>query len=303
MRLPGVRVLASSAVVVLVLGACTAGSNEPAEEDDRGPFLAHVAGELGDAYDDIDRVLHDRTQELIAQCMGAAGWEYTPVPWENLDAGEPVDYEKSLLEHGWGVVPGNLVADEDEELPPPDPNEEYAASLSEDAHQQYWHAWYGVQNEAGDGFEPGQEGCSWNSGVAAWESSPVYKFESLITEMRQGWGKLDADAGYREAMERWRECMADAGHAGVGDDPYAYVEAKYYEEFPLGVRYQQDDPRIAELAAWEREVARSHIECSREAGVAEAADAVIYGWEREVMERRSDEVEAYVAALQEQAAG
>ena len=37
--------------------------------------------------------------------------------------------------------------------------------------------------------------------------------------------------------------------------------------------------------------------------MAEAGDAVIYGWQREVMERRADEVEAYIDALREQAAG
>lgn len=123
--------------------------------------------------------------------------------------------------------------------------------------------------------------------------------ESLSPAARQEYdrvlfGELDPTTG-----TAWRECLSRAGFPGVQTDPNELIDQRMAEEFPT-MTFSSNDPRLAELGRWEVSLANAHLDCVEETDLFTAQHRAIARVETEIMERRSAEVEAFVAALREQ---
>lgn len=82
-------------------------------------------------------------------------------------------------------------------------------------------------------------------------------------------------------------------------DPNELIDQRMAEEFPT-MTFSSNDPRLAELGRWEVSLANAHLDCVEETDLFTAQHRAIARVETEIMERRSAEVEAFVAALREQ---
>jgi len=74
------------------------------------------------------------------------------------------------------------------------------------------------------------------------------------------------------------------------------VENRFEEEFP-GFTYRLDDPRLPELAAWEREVAVASYDCEVAADTGEAVAQAQTDWETAFVTDHEDELAALVEAV------
>jgi len=94
--------------------------------------------------------------------------------------------------------------------------------------------------------------------------------------------------------------MGDAGYPGltVLDDAMQMVENRFEEEFP-GFTYRLDDPRLPELAAWEREVAVASFDCEESADLLTAYNQAQTEWETAFVANHEAELDALVVAVQE----
>jgi len=307
MRLPGARVLASTVVVVL-LGACTSGPHETSDADDGapfafGPFQTYVMAELGETELGLVRLEQARREATIAACMVRSGFEYTPEPWNEsaMIVQTAEEFEEDLRARGWGYfTAGEVVSHED--MPPKSAQQEYVESLSPSAQAEYTLALVG-EYDLGVGAQiPGQVGCIHEAENREQPESPSVSFAELWTEIEGAWEVAEESPDLIDARERYRECMALAGFSGIRLAPSELLQARWGEVFPTA-SYSSSDPRLPELAEWEVVMANAHLDCREETGVAEVAARATAKVEREIMERRAEEVEAYVAALREQAAG
>ena len=286
--------------VVLALAGCGGAAAPEPEGMDNGSLGDYFAEALG--MSEYGRAQWDAEQELIAACMSDAGFEYIPQPFTDTSV-VTVTTERtreSVAETGWGIIPTDLTPYEPE-APPTAPNDVYYESLSDSAQAEYEVALQGqVPDGASSEMAPEDMGC-WGRAIAQQQQTSPWAidgFESLQAEMQGRWEQILAQPVYVAALERWSICMGDVGYPGltVLDDAMQLVENKFEEEFP-GFTYRLDDPRLPELAAWEREVAVASYDCEVAADTGEAVAQAQTDWETAFVTDHEDELAALVEAV------
>lgn len=288
---------------VLALSAC--GGPTAADDGEAtgpGPFWQHLEGELGETQETLWRVDHDEQQAAIARCMAESGFEYWPEPasasatFAVSTSGE--EWEEGLRTKGWGQF--TMAGDENTPVieDPETPNSQYVDTLSTEARAEYEAALFGEWDPATGELIAGSEGCFEKvySGDAL--DTPDKRYEDLLEEIRSAWEVAEAQPEVQAALDDYRACMTQGGFAGIRTDPNELLEAKFMENFP-DMTMASNDPRLPELAEWEISLANAHLDCLDETDLAEVRTREGNKVEREIMERRSAEVDGYIAELRE----
>lgn len=291
------RVLASSAVALL-LGAstgCSAGTAE--EEIDVLPFEALRRAELGDGPDEfLVRQVVEQGQ-AVARCMHEKGFEYYPGPvYDGSEEEEetPEQREDRLRAHGWGMFPADEGPVEWVE-PELDEQGRYEASLSPSAREEYHRALFGEPDPTTGQYQ--ELGGCW----AEWrfqedENSPELRFADLLDEVRSAWARAAEEPEVIEARDAYRACLSLAGFPGGGAGEL--LEQRFAEEFPTG-QIPGNDPRLPELVKWEIALANADLDCLEESGASKISARAVARIETQILERRAEEVEAYLQAAKE----
>lgn len=134
----------AAAAAVLVLASCS-GSPQPSPSSQTSSptsapqaefpvdkLLVEVTGRA--SLDDWYRLEHERFEELVAECMRAAGFEYVPEPWL------PETEEVELTPERAASVGYGIVIDPGEAEVPPSPNDAYVDSLDDESLARYMEA-------------------------------------------------------------------------------------------------------------------------------------------------------------------
>lgn len=218
-----------AAIVAATLAACSGASGG------EGATIAEALGEP--AFGEVDwNDKQYQVQELISECMRAEGWEYVPVRVPDASAAwEAEDQRAMYAERGFGLAWSVLHPQDDAaEEATPDPNQAYAATLTEAEQAAYWASYAGTEAEqaewagrsvdaetgetvievGGDfGFGPG---CNGEAHQAVYGGEPTQ-----AQVRRQAVAALYEDLAVRIAADprvvtlnaTWSACMADAGFA------------------------------------------------------------------------------------------
>lgn len=285
-------------VVVVALAACSGGASPEDEDVDLDPFTTLMNAELGESRETIAQLRHQQNQERLAQCVRAAGFEYHPDASDSTVVDVDLDdYEERLRTQGWGFFTQPEVP-EDHEIPEPTEQMRYQESLSPSAHEEYLRVLFGETDPA-TGERVEGTGCYDHAyGEGADDDSPEARFTELLEEVRTAWEVAEEEPEVREARDVYRECLSRAGFPGVRIDAAELLDERFVEEFPDG-SFASNDPRLAELASWEVELANAHLDCLAESDVQTVAARATARLEAQILERRADEVEAYLAAMRE----
>ena len=283
-----VLVLAFSAV--LLAGACSSGDDgDPAASDGAGVNAARAgsgdtATSVSDDDDeqveaspleefmgwDVDVRGQDipdeelqkfaEVERLVAECMAAEGFDYTPLepelaanpftfPGADLS---PADY---AAQYGYGIT----TIDEQalgQEAAAANPNEQMLDSLSEAAR----YAWHVAENGALAAAEKfGREvptdadahpGCRPEAEEAVWgnrdKGQVPAEYDRIREQMDALWDRIFGDTRVADAASRWLDCMADAGFPELThpDDARTEIARRHWELYGLDYpSFQDEGPR------------------------------------------------------------
>jgi len=285
------------AVVVVLAAACSGGSSP--DEAENGPLGDYFAEALGTS--EYGRAQWDREQELIAACMSAAGFEYSPQPFPDTSVMTVTDdrSRESVAETGWGIIPTDLTPYQPEP-PSTESNDVYYRSLSASAQGEYDIALSGQQPDGAT--EPAIEdrGC-WGRAVAEQrQTSPwaIDGFDALHAEMEQRYEAIEQHPAYVAGLEAWSACMVEAGYPGLRtpNDAMSSIEVAFEAAFP-GFRFRLDDPRLADLAAQERQTALASFDCTQTVDLGDAYAEAQTERETAFIANHEDELAVLVEAV------
>lgn len=247
--------------------------------------------------EDRDRELWGQVEEGIAACMADAGFEYMPLPWPALSEEEyalgddPGWNPEYVAAYGYGI---SIEAP----LPeyPPDPNEEYVASLSAEGQAAY------LQALGGQGVVSDTDTACRNSVAhAVGESMPspeapalVSQVESEISALRSA--RFPDDPRFPAAVEELSECIVAAGGDPVTmENPSAYTQVYDAYQALSAEGGDQDPDRLARFQAWEIALATADHTCSQ--GLLAAFSALDQELTVEVVSQYRAELEALALQL------
>lgn len=238
-------VLAASAA--LILGGCgdESGTSEAAADGPLAEFFGEgviefsPGGGMGMSFgastglqipeEELERMRE--VEDLVADCMAGEGFEYTAnvvdpnewlSPWIEAQDLPPDEFAE---QYGYGI--STMHYSEIEQELPPDPNQEYRESLSDEAEGAYERALYGDREArsftAGEDPPPVEaRGCY---GIASFEvygedslgpvekgADPWAEFEDLLYDINSLGHEIHADPRLEAAGQAWLSCMAEAGY-------------------------------------------------------------------------------------------
>lgn len=301
----------------------SAAPDEPAES---APPVDDSLGPLDSLWDEAFAVLgaegdaaaHARVEQLIAECMRAEGWPYTPAPLETAPPPAPQsDLEWGTVEfgeaHGYAIATGDVeslrrnamgVLPDSENT---NPNFEYWSSLPEPASSEFIEAWWGKmptdEEIAADPSASAEGGCDSKAREAVEGSTddPLEdeNFAGLLSEMTQIRDGLEAETRVVAARAAWSDCMTGAGFAGLADSQAAqdliWSELDPYlvdgGEAPADV--------LAELGVKEKALATADFGCQADHDYFQVELEVQHERESEFIESNRAEVEDLLAAIAE----
>lgn len=257
-RLRGVAMLGFATVVLAspLVAACSSAQGEAPERASLGSVLGVDDG-LSSGFNDLRK----QSQELVAECMTAAGWEYIPVRYPDFDTGAVASDEDELARiqrEGLGHAYAALYAGTDTSASDAswadfvDPNEAYVASLTDAEKAAYDISLYGTEEEQAQTevtylqFDPttgsefsmtaSQSGCQGTSDAAVFDPVSGQTADDAAA-IKRFWDELQerakAEPRSIELDERWARCMRDAGYEYKDADAFT---AATYAEFSGRVR-------------------------------------------------------------------
>lgn len=275
-------------------------------------------GELA-SLDDADIVAEQTAiEESIARCMSAEGFEYT-VPdvaamYSDEIHGSPEDQESRewISTNGYGVTenPGGSPADD----LPPDPNFEYAQTLSAPSWAAYHKALVGILARTDISEEDimasplEEQGCRGRAqlevlGTNVWKepqfASLKDAYDALLTATAGSVEVADANAS-------WADCMADAGYAGLSEPTDAIVIVSTANDEAWDAVDTSSDPDarpapdvLAELKALDVATALADLTCKETTGYDTAVRDVRFAAEEQFVTDHKAELDALLAASEQ----
>lgn len=246
--------VAVAAATTLLITACSGGSGEEAKRATLGSALG-----VTDAALDNGAVMQ-QGQELTAECMIEAGWEYIPVQYPDVQSSTILSDEDQVArieQEGLGFAYSVLSAgtdgssDSDPWKGFVDPNEHYVATLSEDEKAAYDISLWGTAEEQAQSevsitkFDPStgsewsmttsEAGCQGQAYAAAFANASAQTSE-VADQIRRYWQDLQtrvkADPRTIKLNERWASCMRDSGYDYASPESFSGAA---YAEFSVKV--------------------------------------------------------------------
>jgi|GEM_PF-1839945 len=307
-------VLCLGCLVGTALAGCTGGDTEPAPSE----LLAYEARIWGELDSPSGDPRQREAEEGIAVCMAEAGFEYTPevAPDQHQYSGQIVPTREYAAEFGYGetIAPAPGVtpsrwAFQIGDIPGQAENISYRAGLSAQAEEEYWTAMNGdVEPEDADAAAPEDFGCRGRVFAEVYADTMVPEaFREAETAIRQSWRDVEAAPRVTVAVDRWIDCMADAGYPGLtdryggqglvndaanafpapGDMPFEEIAEVYATE-------------LAEIQDYERTVALTDVACLEDTDFYATWDQVESEIHSRVVETYRDDLEAWATWAEEQ---
>lgn len=267
------RLLGLAATLALAAGtaggltACS-GPSAPAKLSPTDSPLFAVLGPLAGFGDsEALRAKERKVEDLIAKCMAAEGFEYTPS--DRSAAAEATDELAARETEEWVAKNGYGLSATDRATEESDANEKYVDSLSPAEQDAYYSALHGTGTatedggttaSTGDEYDPATAGCSEkarreaNGGKADfWDDE---KFAGLLQKASQLYEKTDKTPEVVAVAKKWSECMADAGHSGLRKKSDALEQASQKNAELYGLDDGEVSTGSAEPSAVEKKKAR-----------------------------------------------
>jgi len=304
------------------------GANTPEPEPTRAmpldEYLGPIwSGSLVEAQQ-IAYELERDTQELIAQCMHDAGFEFIPFVPEPIEL-TPVEQERPddrdwVTQWGYGLLwspAGSAQALPAVSMPQDDPNYEYVQSLSEAERSAYMIALdgeplVGVPSEnSGEVIITVEErGCrGWaraeansRTPLAIWNSDELAPLQEAVMMMSQaGWVVSELAAINAD----WANCMADAGHLGLERPQDARQRiSDEMSDAKLQVAIAGGDfataPELAEYREREIEMALADLDCRDQVDYRNRTSDVAFEMQTQFVNDHRAELEALRVAFEQQ---
>ena len=321
-------IVALSVTATLALSGCAAADSEPDTAGDRAttqavatetPFSPYWEAMYGvyDARDEI--VKREKIEKLVAACMTAEGFDYTPVD-QSPDTSVP-GYEQGwgteawVAEHGYGAFP---TAEEtrqiDAQIVAEDPNLEYVAGLSQSEQEAYYEALdspipdrdaLAAMNEGGDApaYDWTTAGCRGEAQHAVTGVDPTQseRFEPLVAAMNALEQDQLSDPAMLPIDAEWSECMADAGYDGLATQQAA-ADSVFAQSSAYWDSGETDEPSKDLRAEWrefEIDVALVDFRCAETVGYAAKALAVQAARETQFIADNRVELDAMLAEIEQ----
>lgn len=305
----------------LALSGCSSETTRDATASapEQGPLTAMLDAATGDfdpgasAQEDVE------IENLIAECMSAEGFDYTPKASPEAVIFTAEDYEDAGTEewvalHGYGIYKAmqavDHAADSEAEAEPEDPNASYVASLSESEAAAYYLALYGDAAQTLPDEETGDPAYSWEdagcTGAADHEvtggADPLTEFDEINTAIMDLYASVQADPRLADVAAAWSDCMADEGHPGLTTPESAHESASeawdalYHWDDPSFTKPSDED--IAEFRDLEIAIATTDLACQQEVGWDTAMQEVQAALEETFLKDNKAAVDEYVAAIE-----
>lgn len=220
--------------VVLVAALLTAGCSDSTGSP---PSAATEVGPLSAILDETSEIFGTdyyatkvvESENLIAACMAAEGFDYLPMDYSDTPTSTDLDdltrqnTREWMAQNGYGIalaldMPVRTVVD---------PNAEYVAALSDAETEAYWNALRGTGNDATFEDETSSH-LDVLAGGGCWGAAEreVHRdrdalqgplFDDLTEAVQQLYLSIAQDPRMLEVSARWADCMADAGYTGLAN--------------------------------------------------------------------------------------
>jgi hypothetical protein len=231
----------SGAALIATLGGCAddASPTEGQQQDEQLPGIK----EFG--LSEVEYVDHiERTQQLIAECMRDAGFEYIPVDVQTVAEAQSMvrmdpGYTRRSYKEKWGLGVTTRFDDpiRDTGL---GPNLEIWQSLPPAGQEAYAHTLWGDEPKSDFVFTFDEEDFSSTGGCTRKAVAQVFTPAQLKgTYVNPKDVLVDNDPRIIEAQDNWTECMREAGYE-YEDDQDVIIEDL---EKRLAALVEDDDPR------------------------------------------------------------
>jgi hypothetical protein len=252
---------------------------EPAAKTPLSPYWDAMYG-VYDAREEIEK--REKIQDLLATCMAAEGFDYTPIDQTPADSASSYEEgwgtEDWVAEHGYGAFPtAEETAAIDAQVLAEDPNQEYVAALSEKEQAAYYTALQGPRpgRDALETMKEGDDAPAYDWQAAGCEGAAQHevtgddptrseRYAPLVASMNA----LDQDQLTDPAMAHieaeWSACMDDAGYGGLATRQSAVdaVFAQSAEYWEAGASDEPSEELRAEWRSFEIEVAVADFRCA-----------------------------------------
>lgn len=235
------RLFITIGATVLMLGACTPSADQEVDEE----AIVRVLVPWGDLDGErqLSQQVHDRQEQLMADCMSASGFQYIPIRYEAIAFGPGVGIDRAEYSRrfGFGISTNDETFEDFEERTQDagDPNMEYQSSLSQERRILYSDAFDGCQQQV-------------RSALPELPESFYRAADELSSRVR-------ADPRVVEAEQEWQLCVRDATtrvlpEFSTLDEIVMWLSLEYE-------RVKEHPEQLKKLQDLEREVAVAHMEC------------------------------------------
>lgn len=213
-------------------------------------------------YDEIDwREQELATQQKVAECMAAEGFEYIPYVPSDVGGGfigEEWDEETWVRENGFGVA--TWIVNQDrfiqyEEEAANDPNNAIVEAMDELEREEYYRLLHGgepeiIENTPWEEIEamtPEEQQAFYDEAYRDWEPDGCYNtawndsfnqdaaqafYEEFSDDLEAVYSDVESDPRIVEAQNSWSSCMAEAGYNySTQEEMYGYFHG---DEFGQG---------------------------------------------------------------------
>ncbi len=235
------RLLASLVATLLLFAACTSVANP--ELDERAILGVLVPwGDL-DAERQLAQEVHDREQQLVADCMKGLGMRFTPVGYEAVAFGPGIGVDRTefITRYGFGISTNDetFAAFERHTRDAEDPNQEHQRSLSQQ-HRTLYSETLSVCDRR------------------VREALPRLPkpFQQAVDGLKN---RVTADIRVITAEQEWEACVRGTASSVLPDfSTLDDVLAWLLHEYQL---VKERPAQLAALQDLEREIATAHLEC------------------------------------------
>ncbi|WP_411698343.1 hypothetical protein [Conyzicola sp.] len=281
-------VLAVAATLALAGCAAEGPGSQPhddrvaaAQPETKTPFSPYWDAMYGvyDARDEVEK--RERVEELVAACMAAEGFDYTPI--DQTPDSTVGSYEEGwgtedwVAEHGYGAFPTDEETREiDAQVSAEDPNQEYVAGLSETEQAAYYRALQipGPDAESLEAMKDGEApaydwetaGCQGAAQHEVMGDDPTQteRYAPLVAAMNALEQDQLTDPAMAPIDAEWSACMDDAGYGGLAKRQSAAdaVFSQSTDYWDGGATDEPSDDLRAEWRAYEIELALADFRCA-----------------------------------------